>query len=263
MRDDMFKVIVERPRLIHGNWLGGGREPGFRQRMARDDVPAKVGMRASHDNRKWLNENLTPLRRFLEQQVGRPWDKVHAELLRGIDQRNTVQQHILKHIDNFVHLDARAEPRIDAKGRQRGIRFMVRDWRGHAQPVEESWRPLFVDPRTGLLRATGASACRARQRRAKVAAAKQADLAVRRVISNTMELRRHDHVWYEVTVAPTPGTRVGDWRYARLTEGERRALPHAYDCLLKREVNCNECATYVTAKRQLGHRELRQHGLRA
>ena len=65
------------------------------------------------------------------------------------------------------------------------------------------------------------------------------------------------------SAAPTPGTRIGDWRYARLTEGERRALPHAYDCLLKREVNCNECATYVTAKRQLGHRELRQHGLRA
>ena len=51
MRDDMFKVIVERPRLIHGNWLGGGREPGFRQRMARDDMPAKVGMRASHVHR--------------------------------------------------------------------------------------------------------------------------------------------------------------------------------------------------------------------
>src|SRR5438309_9686382 len=29
---------------------------------------------------KWLNENLAPLRRYLESNVGRPWSKVYAEI---------------------------------------------------------------------------------------------------------------------------------------------------------------------------------------
>ena len=74
----MYKVIVERPRLIHGNWLGGGREVGFRQFMASEERPSKVGMRVGHRNRKRLNEDLAPLQRCLMGQVGRPWDKVHA-----------------------------------------------------------------------------------------------------------------------------------------------------------------------------------------
>jgi hypothetical protein len=35
-------------------------------------------------------------------RTGRPWDKVRPELLNGIDQRNTVQQHILRHVDDYV-----------------------------------------------------------------------------------------------------------------------------------------------------------------
>jgi hypothetical protein len=42
MRADMYKVIVERPRLVHGNWLGGGREVGFRQFMASDERPVEA-----------------------------------------------------------------------------------------------------------------------------------------------------------------------------------------------------------------------------
>jgi len=261
MREDMFKVIVERPRLIHGNWLGGGREPGFRQRMAREDVPAKVGMRASHNSRKWLNENLTPLRRFLEKQVGRPWNKVHAELLQGIDQRNTVQQHILTHIENFVHLAVRAEPRVDGHGRVRGYRFFGNDWRGRPLPVEESRRPLFVDPRTGLLRVTGADAYRAEQHRRREADAQAANRETRRVVNHGIELRKHEGVWYEVKLAPTPGPRIAGWQYQRMTPSERKALPGHYDALLKRPVTRNECEHYVVAKRQLGHNELRRHGL--
>lgn len=186
---------------------------------------------------------------------------MHAELLQGIDQRNAVQQHILTHIENFVHLVVRAEPRVDGRGRVRGYRFFGDDWRGRPLPVEESRRPLFVDPRTGLLRATGADAYRAEQRRREAAALQQADLASRRVISGHVELRKHDGVWYEVTVAPTPGIRVPTWRYTRMSTNERQALPHVYDLLLKREVNCNESTTFVTAKRQLGHRALRQYEL--
>ena len=47
-----------------------------------DDMPTHEGMRRGHalrGDRKELNENLTPLRCFLESQVGRPWDKVYPD----------------------------------------------------------------------------------------------------------------------------------------------------------------------------------------
>ena len=81
MRADMAKVIVERPRL------GGGmrRPKGIRkrERLAMADLmPSREGIRRPWRGgyRKMLNEHLGPLRRFLQSQVGRPWDKVHSEI---------------------------------------------------------------------------------------------------------------------------------------------------------------------------------------
>ena len=61
MREDMSRVIVERPRL------GGHRTRKGRAR-ALDDLPKQEGMRRAHlhsGDWKTLNENLAPLRRFL------------------------------------------------------------------------------------------------------------------------------------------------------------------------------------------------------
>ena len=74
MRSDMAKVIVERPRI-----------PAFKSRKGRrqalEDLPVQEGMRRARALRgdlKELNENLKPLRRYLERQVGRRWDKVYS-----------------------------------------------------------------------------------------------------------------------------------------------------------------------------------------
>ena len=100
MRDDLYKVIVERPRVGSRNATNSdGRI--FRNS---EDAPAKVGMRRGYRDQKSLNENLAPLRRFLGSQVGRPWNKVYADLSAGIDRRNTVQDHIYAHIENYVEI---------------------------------------------------------------------------------------------------------------------------------------------------------------
>jgi hypothetical protein len=52
MRDDMFKVIVERPR--RGSRLR--TREGWRYR-ASEDVASKIGMKQGYVNRKWLNDN--------------------------------------------------------------------------------------------------------------------------------------------------------------------------------------------------------------
>ena len=51
---------------------------------------------------KSLNENLAPLRRYLERQVNRPWNKVWSEISENLSAASTVQQHVRDHIGDFV-----------------------------------------------------------------------------------------------------------------------------------------------------------------
>ena len=85
MREDMAKVIVERPRR-GGDRSRRGRIGNF------ELLPAKEGMRRRWTDHKDLNENLAPLRRFLMSCVGRRWDAVYAELNEHLAVRNAVQQ---------------------------------------------------------------------------------------------------------------------------------------------------------------------------
>jgi hypothetical protein len=72
MRSDMAKVIVTRARILEDAVRMG--------RSVRDEIqPKSIGLRRHVRERggfKVLNENLAPLRRYLEAQVGRPWDKI-------------------------------------------------------------------------------------------------------------------------------------------------------------------------------------------
>lgn len=109
MREDIAKVIVERPRL--GSRSRSSDDPkGYnRKRYGKDyileDLPQKESMSARRRygwDAKELNENLSPLRRFLEKNVGRPWDKVFSELSEHIDLNSTVKRHIWQHVFDFV-----------------------------------------------------------------------------------------------------------------------------------------------------------------
>jgi hypothetical protein len=130
MRDDMARVIVERPRIPAFSRKGRTRPL--------EELPHHEGMRRGHaerGERKTLNENLQPLRRYLERQVGRPWDKVYSEIAAGLRVTNTVQQHVRDHLRDFVAV----KPRRLCYG-----------WLG--RPNGLLWhQPLYVDPVTGLL----------------------------------------------------------------------------------------------------------------
>src|SRR5262245_59104039 len=98
MREDMAKGIVERPRILDSFARNGHvRTLG--------ELPKQLAMHRSQVERggdKVLNENLKPLRRFLARQVGRPWDKVYAEIAARLRADNTVQQHVRDHLKDFV-----------------------------------------------------------------------------------------------------------------------------------------------------------------
>lgn len=186
MRSDMCKIIVERPRRSKDL-----NEHALRLRNALDG-PAHLGMRVGYGYRE-LNENLAPLRRYLHSQVGRPWNKVFSEICSTIDRRNPVQQHIHRHIDQFIatRVEIRAGKLIECG------KFGLR-------PLGASGE-LYVDPRTGLICRTKTQASRRatkRQRR------EQAETeARRRVLDEHTQLLKLEDAWFRVMWSRFPRRR--------------------------------------------------------
>ncbi len=182
MREDMYKVSVERPRR-------GKDGDAFAARLRNDfDGPTRLGMRAGYGYRS-LNENLAPLRRYLHAQIGRPWNKVFSEICAGIDRHNTVQQHIHQHIRDFIAIDVdvRAGQLVDIAPRCGMF--------GLGSGISQE---LYVDPRTGLIRLNR----NYRPWRHQLAERRRRDLAEaamrRRVVDERTLLLLLDGVWSRV-----------------------------------------------------------------
>ena len=137
MRADLFKVIVERPRL------GGGYCRGVRAdlRDLEDGGSNHESMYAAHRDRKSLNENLRPLERFLRSKVGQHWNRVYSEISQQLSPRNAVQQHVRDHLKDYVSVDTSL---VDGE-------VLVRDrWRGPTR-LDESTCWFYVHPGSGVL----------------------------------------------------------------------------------------------------------------
>jgi hypothetical protein len=251
MRTDMFKVIVERPRGYKGTDARANRR--------RDDFdgPQFLGMRAGYGYRE-LNENLRPLQRYLRSQVGRPWNKVYSEVARTIDRRNTVQQHVYQHIEDFVAIKvAWKDGRLVDLDAYAGI--------------DELSQELYVDPRTGLLRLNKHYRTWTQKRRER-AAEDQAEVDARqRIIDDVTQLQLIDGEWYEIRFTPLP---TGAWINV-VEHGytvRKYIAPARFDIVRKRLVSagerdavrarhCGVVPIYASAKRQLSHREKKSYGL--
>ena len=271
MRDDMAKIIVERPRIPDRFERKGRARP-------LEDLPQHEGMRRPHLLRSWgkeLNENLQPLRRYLERQVGRPWNKVYAEIAKNLRVDNAVQQHVRDHLHNFVAVTPRR---------------VFGGW-DHRSGSGLWYQPLYVDPVTGLLCRTDRLPEEKARRRAKRNLLPETPARIE--LAPDRELRLIDGLWYEVRLAPMP---VAEFRAG--IETQTRSL-RPYDPkspLVKEEVPVRRLATpavwdvvagalieagpatddpaswrkyrmthpdhrYAVAKRMLSHLELRRHGV--
>ena len=257
MRDDMDKVIVERPRS-GGGVQGDGRS--FRNSRERG---SHLGMKRGYGHPKWLNENLAPLRRWLHKQVHRPWSKVYAELNSGIDRRSTVQAHIFQHIDDFVVRNAEL--------RDGEVCVPPHRWGNHlCVPLSEAPNvELFVHPVTGILLPN--------RRLAQARAARKADrrawteqrgggipYAVYHVIDEVTQWHRVEGCWFEITLAKFP-------ERAGAMQSEEKRYDVLRRCLVTRSGVAQRHApglpthlgmygrhdVYAVAKRQLGRREVR------
>lgn len=195
MRKDMSKVIVERPRHDHA---GKRARPGRSQVVLDDDgepLRAREPMRRA-DKTKNLNENLAPLKRYLQSQVGRPWDKVYADIAENLRPSSTVQQHVRDHVEDFVAFRTRMKE---------GVVMTASARMGGERPLTEDYRQLYVHPRTGLLKLNPHwRAWRRRFESARAAAA--AERAKRmRALDDWAQLHLlNDGAWWIVELASTP-----------------------------------------------------------
>ncbi len=257
MREDMSRVIVERPRTGAG-WARKGRVKTL------DNLPTKIGvhrLRVEIGTSKGLNENLAPLRRYLEKQVGRPWNKVFSEISRHVRAENVVQQHVRQHLHDFVAINPRRDV-ADRFGRR-----LNRPWH----------QPLYVDPKDGLLKRTDRLPDVRRARRLEKDGPAPPPTEVR--LSDECVLQRIDGLWYEVSMKPLP-----DPQYRRVVQDGveiRRLCSEPVRCAVHyklielgpqidderswraytRKHGENGNRRYAAAKRSLSSAELRRHGL--
>ena len=260
MREDMAKVIVTRPRVLDSMVRKGRGVPD-------EHLPKAIGLRRDareHGGYKMPHENLAPLRRYLERQVGRPWDKVYSEIAERLRPTSTVQQHVRDHLSDFVNVRRAPTPRFGTR--------LDAPW----------WQPLYVDA-AGCLRRTDALDRRAGRQAASQKMVAQPAVTVR--LSEALELRKVAGLWHEVRLAPLPSPEYRNvLRPKKLSCGQtieivvrQLVTPAILDVVTGAAVPCgpevddavgrkryaatNPQRVYATAKRQLSKRELRRHGL--
>lgn len=144
MREDMSKVVIERPRWGHGL---PSRKTRLRIRRydpdkEYDDLPSRVsGSRSKYIRSreiKYFSDLIGPLRRFLRKNVGRPWNLVYSEMKEILDDRTVTGRHVFEHVEWEVETHALIGDDGELYKLEYGRRY---------QPIYE----FYVDPRTGLL----------------------------------------------------------------------------------------------------------------
>jgi hypothetical protein len=239
MRNDIHKLLVERPRTGSGTAWKYESEKRKTRHFSIDELPAHESMRdiRNRPNNKYSSENLRPLYRYFAKSVGRSWNDVYSELCEHLNRNSTIQAHIFQHIKDFVELCPRI---IDGKAY----------WATNKYTNDrEITRDLFYVDADGILR-RGAGATYKDIERARGASAKPGFLR----LSNTKVAKRDDNgVWYEVTLAPFVADGPDDvardaWRAKDVSrEWADVCAPEEY----------GQKGVYAVRKRQMNTREIR------
>ncbi len=154
MREDMSKVLVERPRRGHdsGHMHYRMERRASKQELRLNDeeqIGGRKGMKShlrGHIKRykKTLNENLNPLYRFLDSRLGQPWNDVYSEILSQLNLNNPVEYHVYQHLIEFRMVEI--DTHIDDAGRVCSSKYG--QW-VLSEPT--SYPEYYVHPTTGLL----------------------------------------------------------------------------------------------------------------
>lgn len=144
MRADMGKLITEAARY-------GSFQPSEKTALSirwdgpdgNYDVPswAPRSSKRTKTVRKWggkeFSDVLPPLRRWLDKQLGRPWNDVYREICAHLDKRKVTHSHVIDHALQWIEVHAY----LGVDGQYHG--------RGGYRPAPVDG--IFVHPDTGLV----------------------------------------------------------------------------------------------------------------
>ena len=234
----MHKVIVERPR-----WNPGQGKNGRRANFPDELLPKFEGIKRPYRYHKGQRDLLGPLRRWLQSQVGRPWNDVYSEACDVIKPDNYVRVHVKTHLLQYVERNTfmhEGKVCVVAWHRENGV-----------MPVEENrcrYTSFYIHPETGLLCEISASP----RRRWRDSYAEQP--VTGRWIEKGVALHQIRGIWYKCYFEVVPvGLKFNEYDIVKERVVSRGEL--TWD---QSHTHCLRC----TVKHQLSRRELRQYGLR-
>lgn len=221
MKKDFSKIVVERPR--HGSdrpslktgWATSSYDPD-----KHDDQPTRVSSSRfrQYGTPREFTDVLSPLRRFLDSAVGRPWNDVYSEIKGSLDSSTVTGRHIIDHAMQYVEKEC-----FEHRGIIRSTRY--------GRPING----FYVHPRTGVLsyiKPESKAEIRARNNRPDPDTHKVGPLEFH---------KRLDGVWYHIALV-----KFAEFDYLRYR--------HRFDENGKLNAYGGYC---ITRKRQLGSKEIR------
>ncbi len=154
MRDDLDRVIIERPRA----GISGARFAARKRRRKNNDkrnwetAPSRESMGRWSYKRgegKSFTDFLEPLYGLLRKNCGRPWDDVYSEIRSQLSPSSTTHVHVFLHLKEAVELNAIVDekgwPWIPTRSRH-FIGYEPLTRYGRRRPSD-----FWVHPHTGIL----------------------------------------------------------------------------------------------------------------
>ena len=153
MRPDLNKVLTEQPRRGSDsrNLKTRARFRNYDEASDNQSCLPKTGKMlmgnrelGPHDESKEFTDKLGPLKRWVDSQVGRNWDKVYSEIRRFFPNTNKQNHHLLD-----THLMGYINRNVVVEKSRKGRRVFSTD--GHPGKRELPPSDIYVDPETHVL----------------------------------------------------------------------------------------------------------------
>ena len=140
----MHEELIECYRIWRNHAIK--KHKGYQKMITKNNyefAPQKEGIKFMGNSVKHFDDNLGPLKRYLEKNTGRKWDSVYSELCKKVDKNSVVGQHLYSHLWDFVDTYAFKENGV----------WMSKQY-GSIYELGTYWlcrQKYFVHPESGIL----------------------------------------------------------------------------------------------------------------
>ena len=190
---------------------------------------------------KGFGENLAPLKRFINKQIGRPWNKVYSEICQHNSKAGAVGLHIFQHL--FAYIETNTEKYEHGRIYTKAGDTTHWNWARY----EISHGTLYVDPNDNIIK---------RYKKNKKQPQPKTETKSINVDADT-SIENIDGIWYRITWSATPRAQ----RLHQTRHGQRMRYQAVYCLWQKKTVSYSEAKSYASGKQQLNQRELKQYKL--